>query len=231
MTNPFRSATPTSATAAATRSRRTRSLRVAAVPVAFVAGFGLIGCGNSDTTADNKAADNKTASTTAADSAKADSEKAGVTMSDAWVKTTTEAKSAAFGVLRNTTKSEVVVTGATTPLTSKAELHETVAAADGSMKMQPKQGGFTIPAGGELKLQPGGDHIMLMDLTAPITAGEDVSLTLTLKDGSTVKVKATAKDFTGANEKYDEGTGGTGSTGSTGSGMKGGDTTTTAPMG
>ncbi|HPU39016.1 MAG TPA: copper chaperone PCu(A)C [Microthrixaceae bacterium] len=213
MTTPFRPATNTT-----TPSRRTRSLRLAAVPVVLVAGLGLIGCGNDDTS---------TASTTTAASKGSESAKAGLTMSDAWVKTTTEAKSAAFGVLHNGGTTDLVVTGATTPLTSKVELHETVASADGSMKMQPKEGGFTVPAGGDLTLQPGGDHIMLMDLTAPITAGEDVSLTLQLKDGSTVKVKATAKDFTGANEKYEEGTGGEKNSG----GMKNGETTTTVKMG
>jgi len=212
MTTPFRSATNTT-----TSSRRARSLRLAAVPVALVTALGLAGCGKDDSS---------TASSTTAAASKEKAAEAGLTMSDAWVKTTTEAKSAAFGVLHNAGDADVVVTGVTTPLTSKVELHETVASADGSMKMQPKAGGFTVPAGGDLTLQPGGDHIMLMDLSAPITAGEDVSLTLQLKDGSTVKVTATAKDFTGANEKYEDGSGG-----SENGGMHGGETTTTVKMG
>lgn len=204
MTNPFRSTTDSR-----TRSRRARSLRAAAVPVAIVVGFGLVGCGNDDEPA---------ASTSTTTEAPAER----LVVSDTWVKATTEPKSAAFGVLRNDGDADVVVTGATTSLTSRVELHETVASADGSMKMQAKDGGFTVPAGGELTLQPGGDHIMLMDLAAPITAGEDVRITLQLDDGSTVEFTATAKDFTGANETYEEGTDG---------GTMSGETTTSVPMG
>ena len=47
--------------------------------------------------------------------------------------------------------------------------------------MQPKPGGFIVPAGGELVLQPGADHVMLMALTAPLESG--TSATVTLRTG------------------------------------------------
>jgi periplasmic copper chaperone A len=84
-------------------------------------------------------------------------------------------------------------------------LHETVENASGSMVMQEKKGGFTIPAKGSLELAPGGNHLMLMDLTGPIKAGDDVTFTLTMKDGSTYEFTAPAKDYTGANENYEGG--------------------------
>ena len=73
---------------------------------------------------------------------------------------------------------------------------------DGAMVMQPKEGGFTIPAGATFELAPGGNHIMLMSLAAPIVAGDDVTFTLILGDGSVFTFTAPAKDFTGANEEY-----------------------------
>jgi copper(I)-binding protein len=73
------------------------------------------------------------------------------------------------------------------------------------MKMQPKAGGFVIPARGRHELEPGGDHIMLVGLTAPVKAGESVEFTLTLKDGATVQFSAVAKPFAGGNESYDPG--------------------------
>ena len=82
------------------------------------------------------------------------------------------------------------------------ELHETVANDSGEMVMQPKEGGFVIPAGGTLTLEPGANHIMLMGLAKPIVAGDEVSFTLTFADGSTYTFTAPAKDFTGANENY-----------------------------
>ncbi len=186
------------------------SIRRAALPlaVALLAGFALVGCGDSDEPA--------ASTTTTTEKAKEE-----LTIDDSWVKATTEPMSAAFGVLKNGGDTDIVITGASTSVAPKVELHETVAAADGSMKMQPKEGGFTVPAGGELTLQPGGNHIMLMDMTKPITAGEDVKITLELEGGGTMEFTATAKDFTGANETYDDGTGGMGG------GMGGAETTTT----
>ena len=81
------------------------------------------------------------------------------------------------------------------------ELHEVVMK-DGEMVMQPKEGGIPIPAGGSATLEPGGDHIMLMDVTEPIEPGDVVELDLELSDGSTLTMTAIAKEFSGADEDY-----------------------------
>lgn len=51
-------------------------------------------------------------------------------------------------------------------------------------------------------LEPGGDHLMIMDLSRPVQPGEDVTITLELDDGSTMDVVSTAKEFSGADEDY-----------------------------
>jgi copper(I)-binding protein len=202
------------------RAHRRSVRRAAAVAALALAVVPLAACGDSDD-------DVTTTEAAAAETTEATS--ATLVVEDAWVKATTEQQTGAFGILRNDSDTDIVVVGATTSVAPTVELHETVASADGSMKMQPKEGGFTVPAGGELTLQPGGDHIMLIDLTAPITAGEEVTIALELEGGGTVEFTATAKDFTGANETYEGGHGGAGS----GNGMRGGmgETTTTAGMG
>lgn len=63
-----------------------------------------------------------------------------------------------------------------TPVADKAEIHETVMT-DGVMKMRPA-GIIDIPAGGRVRLAPGGLHIMLMGLRAPLKKGGTVRLTL-----------------------------------------------------
>jgi len=78
---------------------------------------------------------------------------------------------------------------------------------DGKMAMRPKDGGFTIPAKGSHEFKPGGDHLMLMDVKTPVKPGDEVTFTLTLKDGSTVKFTALGKDFAGGNESYQPGMG------------------------
>ena len=73
------------------------------------------------------------------------------------------------------------------------ELHETVENETGEMVMRQIEGGFTIPAGGSLALEPGGNHIMLMDLTSPLMAGDEVTFTLTFADDTTYEVTAPVK--------------------------------------
>lgn len=126
-----------------------------------------------------------------------------VTITDAWVKSADSGMSAAFGVLENTGDEDVVVTAATTTASEMLELHETVENEAGEMIMREIDGGFTIPAGGELDLEPGGNHLMLMGLTDPIAAGDEVVFTLTFADDSALEFTAPAKDYSGANETYE----------------------------
>jgi len=120
---------------------------------------------------------------------------------DMWVKTAESGMTAAFGTLVNTGDTDVQVVKATSTASPVMELHE-VADVDGTMVMRPKDGGFTVPANGGHTLEPGGDHLMLMDLTAPVKAGDEVRFTLTFADGRTFAFTAVAKDFAGGNESY-----------------------------
>jgi periplasmic copper chaperone A len=124
-----------------------------------------------------------------------------VTIADAWVKAADSGMTAAFGTLSNPSSEAVTITAASSPATSMMELHEVVEA-DGQMVMQPKEGGFPVPAGGSLTLEPGGYHLMLMDVTDPIETGEDVAFTLTCSTGATMTFTAQAKTFEGGDETY-----------------------------
>ncbi|WP_285241216.1 copper chaperone PCu(A)C [Arthrobacter sp. G.S.26] len=127
---------------------------------------------------------------------------AALTVSEPWVKAADTGMSAAFGTIRNTTDKDVTVVSASTAASPMVELHETVMGANGTMQMQAKQGGFVIPAKGELTLEPGGNHLMLMGLAKPVLAGDDISVELKTSDGGTVDFTAQGKDFVGANENY-----------------------------
>jgi periplasmic copper chaperone A len=125
-----------------------------------------------------------------------------VTIADGWVKAADSGMSAAFGGLTNEGPDDVTVVSATTEASSMLELHETVENESGEMIMRETEGGFVIPAGDTLTLEPGGSHIMLMDLTDPLEAGEEVTFTLTFADDSTYEFTAPVKDYSGANENY-----------------------------
>ncbi|MDP2014765.1 MAG: copper chaperone PCu(A)C [Actinomycetota bacterium] len=122
-------------------------------------------------------------------------------VTDAWAKVASTGMSAAFGVIENPTNAPITIIGAFTPYSPMDQLHEVVMK-DGAMVMQQKKGGFTIPAGGSLTLQPGGSHVMLMSLTKPVTAGAMVPVTLTTSTGAQVTFKAVGKVFQGGNETY-----------------------------
>jgi copper(I)-binding protein len=172
------------------------SLRARGVPAvaAVLLAVSLAGCGSD-------ASPVTTPSTPAAASASA---QPGLTVKDPWVKTATAGMSAAYGTLVNTSGKDITVVAATSTASPKMELHETTTV-DGKMAMQPKEGGFTIPAGGSHEFKPGGDHFMLMDVTTAVKPGDEVAVTLTLADGGTVRFTAIGKDFAGGSESYHPG--------------------------
>ncbi|WP_149085375.1 MULTISPECIES: copper chaperone PCu(A)C [Microbacterium] len=124
---------------------------------------------------------------------------------DAWVKSADEGMSAVFGTLVNDGAEDVTVTSVASAASPMIELHETVQNDAGEMVMREIAGGFVVPAGGGLVLEPGGNHIMMMDLAEPLRAGDEVTFTVTLSDDSTYDFTAPVKDYSGANENYDDG--------------------------
>jgi copper(I)-binding protein len=61
--------------------------------------------------------------------------------------------------------------------------------ADGMMQMLPAEGGFPVPAHGSHVLERGGDHIMLMGLTANPEQGSMVTLSLTFEHAAPMVVE------------------------------------------
>ncbi|MEV6519323.1 copper chaperone PCu(A)C [Micromonospora chalcea] len=180
-----------------------RFLRPAALIGAAVLAASVAACGSADAT--------PTATPTATPSASAPapaSAAAGVlTIRDPWVKAADKGMTAAFGTLVNDSDTDVTITGVSTDV-SRAELHE-MAMKDGKMVMQAKQGGVVVKARSQAALEPGGDHLMLMDLTRPVRPGDQLDITLTFADGRTQTFTAVAKPFTGAQESYAPGHGAT----------------------
>ena len=51
-----------------------------------------------------------------------------------------------------------------------------------------------VPAGGEVALEPGGLHLMLMELAKPLETGDKFSVTLELADGEELAVDVEVRD-------------------------------------
>jgi copper(I)-binding protein len=94
----------------------------------------------------------------------------------------------AFMVIKNNGDKDVKVLKADNPASKVTELH-THLNDGGVMKMRPVPG-IDIKAKGEAVLKPGGLHIMMIDLKAPMKEGDVVPMTLTFDDGSIKQVDA-----------------------------------------
>ena len=112
-----------------------------------------------------------------------------VTVEQPWSRATPPGAKIAVGYMRikNAGSTDARVVGATSPLAKGVELHVT-RRDDGVLRMQ-KTDAYVVPAGGEVVLEPGGNHLMLVGLEHPLKEGEHVPLTLKLGQGGEVQVR------------------------------------------
>lgn len=94
----------------------------------------------------------------------------------------------AFMVIQNKGAAAVRLVKADNPASKVTELHTHIND-KGVMKMRPVSA-IDVPAGGQAELKPGGLHVMLIDLKAPMKEGDSVPLTLTFDDGSSKQIDA-----------------------------------------
>jgi copper(I)-binding protein len=151
-----------------------RSLRKALALIgAIVLAAGLAGCGTASTP------------TTSA---------ATLTIEGAWVRPPLGADRPAAGYLSITNPGDVAdaLIGVTSPIAMSCEIHETSMDSSGMAGMHPIDR-LEIPAGGTVKLEPGGYHLMLME-TENLTVGSTVELRLEFEKAGTVVVQAEVRE-------------------------------------
>ncbi len=114
---------------------------------------------------------------------------------DAWVRATNVTASAAmYLTLENHDSTTVQILGVGSSDARVAELHES-SDSSGVSRMQHLDS-LAIAPRATLTMQPGGVHIMLIDLARSVVKGDTVMMTLHLGDGRTTRVKAVARDET-----------------------------------
>ncbi len=115
---------------------------------------------------------------------------------DAWVRGTVAQQMATGAFMQITSASGGRLVSVSSSAAGVVEIHE-MKMAGSTMQMRALPNGLDLPAGKTVELKPGGYHVMLMDLKAPIKAGDTVDLTLVVegKDGKkeTINVKAPVK--------------------------------------
>lgn len=107
---------------------------------------------------------------------------------------------AAYFVVHNKGSEADRLLSVSTPVAGKAELHEHVHA-DGVMKMQQVQD-VVIPAGGEVKFEPMGYHVMLFNLKQQAKDGERFPLTLNFEKAGKVDVEVAVQKEAPADHKH-----------------------------
>ncbi len=123
-----------------------------------------------------------------------------VTVGEPWVRGTVAAQKATGAFMELTSSEDAVLVSASSPVAGVVEVHH-MAMDQGVMKMRaiPR---LDLPAGKTVRLEPGGYHVMLMDLKQQMKAGDVVAITLEIqgKDGKTrtVEVKAAVRALAAA---------------------------------
>jgi copper(I)-binding protein len=115
-----------------------------------------------------------------------------VEIKDAWVRTAVQGQKATGAFMKITAKDGAKLVSVASPAAAVAEVHEMKMDGD-VMRMRAVPGGLDLPAGKTVELKPGGYHVMLMDLKAPLAKDSSVPLTLVFKDAKGVESKLELK--------------------------------------
>jgi len=109
-----------------------------------------------------------------------------------WVRATVQGQKATGAFMTLTAKDGGKLVGVSTPVAGVAEVHE-MKMDGGVMQMRAVEGGLDLPAGKMVALNPGGYHVMLMDLKLGLKANTSIPLTLVFKDAKGVETKTEIK--------------------------------------
>jgi len=124
-----------------------------------------------------------------AGAARADVRAGSIKVSDAWSRPTAAGMpmGVAYFVVRNDGTTDDAIVSASTPAAARVEIHQTTVA-DGMARMRPLKE-IVVPARGTVAVAPGGIHLMLVDLAAPLAAGTRVPLFLQFRNAGRVEIR------------------------------------------
>ncbi|SDM84334.1 copper chaperone PCu(A)C [Polaromonas sp. JS666] len=124
-------------------------------------------------------------------SAAALAQTAAVKVDGAWARATVQGQKGTGAFMSLTASEATRLVGVSSPVAGVAEVHEMKMEGD-VMKMRALPS-LELPAGKKVELKPGGYHLMLMDLKAPLAKDSTVPLTLLFKDAKGVESKLELK--------------------------------------
>lgn len=104
-------------------------------------------------------------------------------ISDAWIREAppNAMALAGFMMIDNSDDHKHQLLGASSPAFEWIEMHRTVH--DGNIVRMVPLNSLPLPSGGRLTMEPGGNHLMLMNPNTLLRAGDEVTITLTFENG------------------------------------------------
>jgi copper(I)-binding protein len=119
-----------------------------------------------------------------------------ITVQEAWARATPPGAKIAAGYLsvRNAGAADKLVS-ASSPAAERVETHVTIR--DGDISRMREVKGYEVPARGTLELKPGGSHLMLVNIKAPLKEGTSVPLTLRFEKAGEIKTRLQVRPLAG----------------------------------
>ena len=121
-----------------------------------------------------------------------------VKIDEPWARATVPGQKATGVFMKLTASQASQLVGVSSPVAGVADVHEMKM--DGNVMKMSAVPAIDLPAGKSVSLQPGGYHVMLMDLKAPLAKDSSVTLTLKFKDSKGVlsqqELKLPVKEMT-----------------------------------
>ena len=117
-----------------------------------------------------------------------------VRVEEAWARATPPGAKVGAGYMRITSSAADRLVGASSPAAARVEMHVTEKQGD-VMRMREVKA-YDIPAKGGFTLAPGGAHLMLVDIKAPLKEGAKVPLVLRFEKSGEVKVELQVRALT-----------------------------------
>lgn len=117
-----------------------------------------------------------------------------ITVADAVIAVPAGANTAMYLTIENAGGDDDRLVAASAPIADRIELHETRAGDDGLMQMHHLDD-IEVAAGAEVRLQPGGLHVMVFDVDR-LEEGDVVDVELEFERSGTMSVEAVVEPYT-----------------------------------
>ncbi len=128
-----------------------------------------------------------------------------IVVEEAWVRLPPPVAetAAAYMTIRNHGDQDIEITGVKVKVAERLEFHA-MTMHGGMMHMQ-KMEKVVVPAHSGISFDPGGNHLMLIELQRVLEAGEHLMITLETSDGQTIVIHAEVRDMRGKSKHTEHG--------------------------